>query len=57
MNRGPSHWNAKLDENKATMIRRSTERTATLAERFGVGVTQIRRIRAGTVWKTANGQA
>lgn len=53
MNSGPGHWNAKLDAAKAAEIKASTERTAVLAERFGVNPQHIRRIRAGLFWKLA----
>jgi hypothetical protein len=48
--RGPRRW-AKLTEEQVIEIRTSTERSARLAERFGVSDSTICNIRKGKIWR------
>lgn len=42
---------ARLTDAQAIFIKGSSERTDVLAERFGVGISAIKRARAGSTWK------
>jgi hypothetical protein len=47
---GEGRWNAKLTPQEVLEIYASTETSATLADRYGVGARAIRRIQAGERW-------
>lgn len=48
---GSTQWSAKLSEVQAQCIKRSTERTGVLVDRYGVSRTVIKQIRNGTIWR------
>lgn len=49
--RGERSGKAKLTESAVREIRSSAERTATLADQFGVSTSLIRQVRARTIWQ------
>jgi hypothetical protein len=49
--KGQHCWNAKLTEEAVIIIRASTESTAILSARYGVGISRICAIRKGKGWK------